>query len=169
MGSHTGAWIQHILAEDNVIFQTDAGLRCKSTTYNGGGARDIVFRDSAMRDVVKQAFIFTLEYSDSNAALDYAPARLPGVFRDITVKNVSVERARGKHGSILVQGYPDKHAFHERIRFENVAFTDVPSASLTGLKRGVFQDVTFAALRGNVPWVVQGSEGLEFVGRTPRP
>lgn len=50
-GSHTGAWIQDILAEDNVMFMTDNGLRLKSTPATGGGARRIVFRDTAMREV----------------------------------------------------------------------------------------------------------------------
>lgn len=34
-GSHTGAWIQDILAEDNVMFMTDNGLRLKSTPATG--------------------------------------------------------------------------------------------------------------------------------------
>src|SRR4029079_4543415 len=37
MGSHTGAWIQNILAEDNVMNHTDVGLRAKSTVQTGGG------------------------------------------------------------------------------------------------------------------------------------
>ncbi|MEI8633354.1 glycoside hydrolase family 28 protein, partial [Vibrio sp. PP-XX7] len=50
-GSHTGAWIQDILAEDNVSFLTDRGLRLKSTTTTGGGARRIVFRDNALKNI----------------------------------------------------------------------------------------------------------------------
>jgi exo-poly-alpha-galacturonosidase len=43
MGSHTGAWITDILSEDNIINGTDIALRCKSSDFIGGGARDIVF------------------------------------------------------------------------------------------------------------------------------
>lgn len=35
-GSHTGAWIEDILAENNVMYLTDIGLRAKSTSTIGG-------------------------------------------------------------------------------------------------------------------------------------
>uniref|UniRef100_A0A915ES79 Uncharacterized protein n=1 Tax=Ditylenchus dipsaci TaxID=166011 RepID=A0A915ES79_9BILA len=50
VGSHTGAWVQDILAEDNVMFLTDNGFRLKSTPATGGGGRRFVFRDTAMRE-----------------------------------------------------------------------------------------------------------------------
>jgi exo-poly-alpha-galacturonosidase len=168
-GSHTGAWIQGILAEDNLVDQTDVGLRCKSTVYIGGGARNLVFRDHAMKNIVKQAFIFTLDYADANAALDYPSAKVPAIFRDITVKNVSVEKTRGKEGSIVVRGHPAKDAFHQGIWFENVAFFEVNPASIRGLKASTFKNVTFQHLQGGAPWSVEESETLHFIGTTPKP
>ena len=48
MGSHTAAYIQKMLAEDNVIDGTEIGLRMKTNSANGGGARDIHFRNNAI-------------------------------------------------------------------------------------------------------------------------
>ncbi|WAH56074.1 glycoside hydrolase family 28 protein [Pseudomonas silvicola] len=105
VGSHTGAWIEGILAEDNVADGTDAGLRMKSTTFMGGGGRDVTFRDSALRDIGKQAFILTLDYNDPNAKIDYRPSAVPGQFRDVRVSDVSVENTRG--AAIEVKGGSD--------------------------------------------------------------
>lgn len=74
-GSHTGAWIEDILAENNVMYLTDIGLRAKSTSTIGGGARNVTFRNNAMRDLAKQAMVMTLDYADSNANLDYPQRR----------------------------------------------------------------------------------------------
>ncbi|MFT3734799.1 MAG: glycoside hydrolase family 28 protein [Rhodocyclaceae bacterium] len=105
-GSHTGAWIQDILAEDNVMFLTDNGLRMKSTPATGGGARRVVFRDNAMRNVGTKntvtaggrsfsnntegnPFIFTLAYTAGSNVFTNASAAAQ--FRDITIKNVTVD------------------------------------------------------------------------------
>jgi len=166
-GSHTGAWIQKILAEDNVIYRTERGLRCKSTTYNGGGGRDILFRDTAMKAVAREPFIFTLRYRDENVHMDYPPAKTSAVFQDITVRNVSVEKTRGKNPSIEVQGVPDKGIFHERLTFENVTFRDVNPAHLDGLKDSVFRDVIFESVNdGAEPWKLGDTKDLIFEGST---
>ncbi|MBN1378648.1 MAG: glycoside hydrolase family 28 protein, partial [Gammaproteobacteria bacterium] len=166
-GSHTGAWIEKILAEDNVINGTDRGLRSKSTTYIGGGGRDILFRDTAMKAVAKEPFIFTLSYSDENVRPDYPPAKTSAVFRDITVRNVSVEKTRGKNPSIEVQGVPDKGIFHERLIFENVTFRDVNPAHIDGLKDSVFRNVVFESINGGAkPWKLGDNENLKFEGST---
>ena len=170
VGSHTGAWIQKILAEDNVVNGTDTALRCKSSVIIGGGGRDIVFRDSAVRNILKQPFIFTLEYSDANAAYDFAPAKQSAVFRDITVSNVTVEQTRGTEPCILVKGAPEKGVFHERINFANVTFRDVNPAVIDGLKDSTFKDVVFQNLKpGQQPWTITNSTGLSFEGSTAKP
>uniref|UniRef100_A0A915CMV7 Uncharacterized protein n=1 Tax=Ditylenchus dipsaci TaxID=166011 RepID=A0A915CMV7_9BILA len=51
IGSNTAAFIQDVLAEDNVMFMTDNGFRLKSTPATGGGGRRLVFRDTAIREV----------------------------------------------------------------------------------------------------------------------
>src|SRR5205823_7593159 len=59
-GSHTGAWIEDILAEDNVINGTDIALRMKTDPNNGGGSRRVLFRGKAVQDVHILAFRFTV-------------------------------------------------------------------------------------------------------------
>lgn len=174
-GSHTGAWIQQVLAEDNVMFHTDVGLRMKSNVQIGGGGRDFVFRDSAMRDASNQAFIFTLAYTANNNVYD--SAETPAQFRDVVVSNVSVD---GAATSIRVDGfdaaaaaqnlenYPD--VFHENIRFENVALRAVNPTAIDHLRNGSFENVVFTDVVGGVaPWVISNSPGLTFVGTTTRP
>jgi len=174
-GSHTGAWIQQVLAEDNVMFHTDVGLRMKSNVQTGGGGRDWVFRDSAMRDASNNAFIFTLAYGQNNNV--YASAPLPAQFRDVIVSHVSVD---GADTSIVVDGFdpavaaqnPENYAdvFHENIRFQNVALNAVPPASIDHLRDSTFDDVVFTNVVGGAsPWAITNSPGLSFLGNTPQP
>jgi len=174
-GSHTGAWIQHVLAEDNVMFHTDVGLRMKSNVETGGGGRDWVFRDSAMKDASNNAFIFTLAYGQNNNV--YASALVPAQFRDVLVSNVSVD---GAASSIRVDGFdasaaaqnPENYGdvFQENIRFQNVALRAVPPATIDHLRDSSFDNVVFTdVVGGNPPWVISNSPGLAFLGTTPLP
>ena len=52
-GSQTRAWIEDILAENNVMYLTDIGLRAKSRSTIGGGTRNVTFRNNAMLDLAK--------------------------------------------------------------------------------------------------------------------
>ncbi|MFO2463507.1 glycoside hydrolase family 28 protein [Pseudomonas sp. 15FMM2] len=166
-GSHTGAWIQNILAEDNVSDGTDAGLRMKSTNFMDGGARNVTFRDSAIRNTVKQAFIFTLDYNDPNAKLDYKRSTVPGQFKDIRVSDVSVENAQG--AAIEVKGDSRANAYHQGLVFERVRFKGPAKARLDGLKDSHFDDVVFSEAGDASPWQVTGSQGLTFKDVQPAP
>jgi exo-poly-alpha-galacturonosidase len=174
-GSHTGAWIQDVLAEDNVMFHTDVGLRMKSNVETGGGGRDWVFRDSAIKDASNNAFIFTLAYGQNNNV--YAAAPVPAQFRDVLVSNVSVD---GATTSIRVDGFdpttalenPENYrdVFHENIRFQNVALNAVPPASIDHLRDSSFENVVFTnVVGGGSPWVISNSPGVTFLGTTPLP
>ncbi|HTV23161.1 MAG TPA: glycoside hydrolase family 28 protein [Polyangiaceae bacterium] len=174
-GSHTGAWIQQVLAEDNVMFHTDVGLRMKSNVQTGGGGRDFVFRDSAIRDASNNAFIFTLAYGQNDNV--YASAPVPAQFRDVLVSRVSVD---GADTSIVVDGFdpataaqnPENYAdvFHENIRFQNVALRAVPPATIDHLRDSSFEDVVFSDVVGGAsPWVITNSPGLSFLGSTSAP
>ena len=166
-GSHTGAWIQNILAEDNVSDGTDAGLRMKSTNFMGGGARNVTFRDSAIRNTVKQAFIFTLDYNDPNAKLDYQRSTVAGQFKDIRVSNVSVENAQGS--AIEVKGDSQHNAYHEGLIFQDVRFRGAAVARIDGLKDSRFERVVFSEQGTANPWQVTGSSGLSFKDVQPSP
>ncbi|WP_339428786.1 glycoside hydrolase family 28 protein [Pseudomonas taetrolens] len=166
-GSHTGAWIQNILAEDNVSDGTDAGLRMKSTNFMDGGARQVIFRDSAIRNTVKQAFVFTLDYNDPNAKLDYRRSTVPGQFRDIRVSDVTVENARG--AALEVKGDSKSNAYHAGLVFERVRFKGPATARIDGLKDSHFNQVLFSESGGANPWHVIDSPGLTFEEVTPQP
>ncbi|GAB1617386.1 glycosyl hydrolase family 28 protein [Pseudomonas sp. NGC7] len=166
-GSHTGAWIQNILAEDNVSDGTDTGLRMKSTNFMGGGARNVVFRDSAMRNTVKQAFIFTLDYNDPNAKLDYKKSTIAGQFRDVRVSNVTVENAQ--LAAIEVKGDSLHGAYHQGLSFERVRFSGPAKAKIDGLKGSRFDTVHFSETDSANPWQVSASDGLVFEDVQPAP
>ncbi|AUG07672.1 glycosyl hydrolase family 28 protein [Pseudomonas sp. S09G 359] len=166
-GSHTGAWIQNILAEDNVSDGTDAGLRMKSTNFMGGGARNVTFRDSAIRNTLKQAFIFTLDYNDPNAKLDYQRSTIAGQFKDIRVSNVSVENAQGS--AIEVKGDSQHNAYHQGLIFQDVRFRGAAGARIDGLKDSRFERVVFSEHGNANPWQVTGSSGLSFKDVQPSP
>jgi len=166
-GSHTGAWIQNILAEDNVSDGTDTGLRMKSTNFMGGGARNVVFRDSAMRNTVKQAFIFTLDYNDPNAKLDYKKSTIAGQFRDVRVSNVTVENAQ--LAAIEVKGDSLHGAYHQGLSFERVRFSGPAKAKIDGLKGSRFDTVYFSETGSANPWQVSASDGLVFEDVQPAP
>lgn len=164
-GSYTGSWIQNILAEDNVMNGEGAGLRFKTNAQNGGGARNVVFRDNALKNITDgafgQAFIFTSEYSDANAIATFEPAKNLPQFKDIFVKNCTIDNA--KRNAIFVCGLPA--AYHEGIHFENVAFKDTPPTNISYMKNSTFTNVTFDNTDKD-PWVIKNSTGLTFDGST---
>jgi exo-poly-alpha-galacturonosidase len=161
-GSHTGAWIEDITAEDNVIDGTDVALRLKTDPNNGGGARRILFRDNAVKNVGAQAFIFTSAYSDPNAAIVVEPARTPAQFRDVWVQHVTVD-GTGKE-AINVTGVAQQP--HTRLHFDGVDFRSARPASIQYLTDSTFHDVVFERIAE--PWQLQNSTGLSFTGTTTR-
>ena len=175
-GSHTGAWIQHVLAEDNVMLHTDIGLRMKSTVQAGGGGRDFVFRDSAMKDATTNGFIFTLSYTQNNNV--YVSAPTPAEFRDILVQNVTVDG--GGSTAIQVDGFDPATAvqdlegygdvYNENIVFKNVVMNGLRPTKIDHLRNSSFENVVFRSVVGNAPpWVITNSPGLQFLGTTPAP
>jgi len=89
IGSHTAAWVQNILAEDNVMYTTETGgLRMKSTSDMAGGARNITFRDTAMACLATDAFIASLAYTQSPSGYVSASS---ATFTYIKFSNVSVD------------------------------------------------------------------------------
>ena len=162
-GSHTGAWIEKIVAENNVMYLTDVGLRMKSRPYYGGGARDVLFRDNAMKDIGgNEPFIFTIAYSaDTN---DTLPASEPAQFRDITVYNITIDGSN-KKSSIAVDGMTQaamdtaygfdlgRDAYHKNFDFEDVKFRNVKATAIGFLHDSQFKNVTFEnVLSGAQAW-----------------
>ncbi|MCV9879507.1 glycoside hydrolase family 28 protein [Brenneria izbisi] len=174
-GSHTGAWIEKIVAEDNVMNLTDVGLRMKSRPYYGGGARDVVFRNNAMRGIVKQPFVFTIKYkADVN---DTQPAAEPAQFRDVTVSDVTVD-GTAKENSILVDGMTvaemsaaygfsfSRDAYHQGLNFERVKFKNTQATDITFLRDSVFKNVIFENV--SAAWKFGYSKNIKLEDRVNR-
>ncbi|WP_052352909.1 fibronectin type III domain-containing protein [Neobacillus dielmonensis] len=173
-GSHTGSWIQDFLVEDNIMYKTDVGLRAKTNTPMGGGARDILFRDNALEGIDGDGpFVFTSSYEDANAAILYEPAQQISQFKNIRVENTTVRNQGGsKKQSILVTGNSDVgEVYHENIIFKNVKFDKVFSTNLNYAKDLKFINVSFTNVldNGGNPWRIANSTGLVFENTTAAP
>lgn len=170
LGSHTGAGIVDVLAENNVISQNDVGLRAKSAPAIGGGAHGIVFRNSAIKNLAKQAVIVTLSYSDSNGTIDYTPAKVPARFYDFTVKNVTVQDSTGKSPSIEITGDSSKGIWHSQFSFNNLKLSGVMPTSISDLSDSQFNNMTFSNLRsGSSPWKFGTVKNVTVDGKTVTP
>ncbi|MDI3478020.1 MAG: exo-poly-alpha-galacturonosidase [Thermoanaerobacterium sp.] len=178
MGSHTAAWIQNILAEDNVINGTAIGLRGKSQSGNGGGARNITFRDSALAYITDNdgsPFLLTDGYSSAlpTDTSNWAPDE--PTFHDITVENCTVNGS--KKYAIMFQGAPD--GFDYNITFNNVFFgAGTYQTKIYYLKDSTFNNVVFYGSTPNYdgdkttpvnPWHFVHSTNIQFTGNTTQP
>ncbi|NMM63291.1 glycoside hydrolase family 28 protein [Clostridium sp. P21] len=159
-GSNTAAWIKNILAEDNVLNGTGSGLRCKTAPNVGGGATNIIFRDSALKNITDGAgepFIFTSDYSNASEVSTYKPALNLPQFKHIFVTNCSVNGS--KNNAIFVCGLAG--AYHDDIHFENVSFKDTKPAKISYMSNSTFKNVIFDSSIKN-PWIVTNSKNLSF-------
>ncbi len=138
MGSHTAAYIQKMLAEDNVMDGTEIGLRMKTNNKNGGGARNIHFRNNAARNMLKNFFIATTAYSDNNAAATFPVAKKKTGFYNILVEDCTVDGT--KKPAIEIEGLKD--APHHDITFRNIKITNGAPWKITNAKNINFENVT---------------------------
>ena len=179
IGSHTAAWVQHLLAEDNVFDRTETGaLRMKSTSDMNGGARDVVFRDSAVACMKTSAFIASLTYTLSPSGYVSGDS---ATFRDILVRDVSVDgnstSTCGMASStskpvIDIQAGPANDADTVGpFTFDDVRFRNVNPAVIEGLTGSTFRDVCFASVLGGAnPWNLdEFSTGNVFTNVSPAP
>lgn len=159
-GSNTAAWIENILAEDNVLSGTGAGLRCKTAPSVGGGAKNIVFRDSALKDITDgegEPFIFTSNYTNSNESKSYKAANKLPEFKDISVYSCSVDGS--KNSAIFIDGLKD--SYDENINFTDISFKNVKPAKVNYLKNSSFKNVLFDKNIKN-PWQVTNSYNISI-------
>lgn len=159
-GSNTAAWIENILAEDNVLNGTGSGLRCKTSAKIGGGARNITFRDSALKNIIDgdgEPFIFASNYINKNSAATFKPALHLPQFKHIFVTNCTVDNS--KNSAIFVYGL--KGAYHEDIHFQNVSFKNTKAAKINYMSDSSFKNVTFDSSMKK-PWIVTNSKNLIF-------
>jgi exo-poly-alpha-galacturonosidase len=161
-GSFTGAWIQNVLVEDCVFDGTDIGLRFKTGTKQGGGARNVLCRDIVIKNIVKNSAIFF----DSSYSCDY-PSGGPGQFKDITVKNVTCTNLK-KYG-IYVSGLAGTP--HTNLSLSNVS---IDGAASGGAYIKYCTDSTFDTINitNSTPtWIIDtnSTSGLTFKNCNPSP
>ncbi len=179
IGSHTAAWVHDLLAEDNVMYRTETGaLRMKSTSDMSGGARNVIFRDTAVDCMASNAFIASLSYTLSPSGYVSGES---ATFRDIAVSNVSVNSNNSKSCGmadnagkpvILVEAGPNQSADTVGpFTFTDVRFANVSPTGIQGLTDSTFTDVCFESVRGNAnPWVLdEHSTRNRFVNVSPMP
>ncbi|WP_428242431.1 glycosyl hydrolase family 28 protein [Gynuella sp.] len=194
IGSHTGAWVQDILAEENVMFLTDNGLRMKTTTATGGGGRRITFRDNAMKDIgtkntntvdgheisnrggTGNPFVFTMKYSAGDNVFQDAPTSAQ--FRDILVENVTLDNVSPDTGKnvIKVDGYDGfdennsyPETYQENITFSNVKIKNAVVTKIDHLKDSVFKNVTVTNWNSGYDsiWQIKNSKNIKFENVLP--
>ncbi|PJI08391.1 MULTISPECIES: glycosyl hydrolase family 28 protein [Clostridium] len=163
-GSYTGAWIEDVSVEDCIFNGTNIGLRFKTSKDIGGGARRVTIRDISMSNILKDAIFF-----DSNYGLTKVqnPAPVPGHFEDISLSNISCQKAGGY--GIWANALPTQ--YNSGINLTNVTLDSCKKgASINYLKDSTFNGVTFTN-SGAAPWKIGNgtTSNVKYVGCTPQP
>lgn len=187
MGSHTGAWIQDLLAEQNVMFLSDNGLRMKSTTATGGGARRIIFRDNAMKNIgtrnttviedttienrggTGSPFVMTLAYSAGDNV--FADAENPAQFKEVWIDHITLDNLSADTGKAVIRidgddsagdnaAYPE--VFHDHIVFSNLKMKHVRPTSINHLSNSSFLNVSVDGNHRDTFWNIDHSKQIHF-------
>jgi lysophospholipase L1-like esterase len=161
-GSFTGAWIQNVLVEDCLFDGTDIGLRFKTGTKQGGGARNVLCRDITIKNIAKNSAIFF----DSSYSCDY-PSGSPGQFKDITVKNITCTNLK-KYG-IYVNGLAGTP--HTNLSLSNVS---IDGGTAGGAYINYCTNSTFDTINitnSTPPWTIDSNSTsrLTFKNCSPSP
>jgi pectin methylesterase-like acyl-CoA thioesterase len=138
---------------------TGVGLRCKTGPGVGGGAKNIVFRDSAIKNV-QDGDQYPFEFTSAYPSSTNDPAPDTGRFKHVFISNISVDTSN--KSAIFVSGSSDGP--HEDIHFTNVTFNNTPASSISYLKNSSFNNVKFTNVVNNAnPWGnILNSTGLAF-------
>ncbi|MGA2322765.1 MAG: glycosyl hydrolase family 28 protein [Sedimentisphaerales bacterium] len=161
-GSFTAAWIQNVLVEDCIFDGTDIGLRFKTGTKQGGGARNVFCRDIVIKNIAKNSAIFF----DSSYSCDY-PSGGPGQFKDITVKNITCTNLK-KYG-IYINGLASTP--HTNLSLSNIS---INGGTAGGAYINYCTNSTFDAINitdSTPPWTIDpnSTSGLTFKNCSPAP
>lgn len=149
-GSHTGAGIENILAEDNVLNHAEMPFRFKSAPANGGGVSNVLIRDTAVGHP-KQVFTFSTSYSDANQAVSVEPADKPAEFYNIDAYNITADTISKNTFEISASvDYEKTHQpwhNHHNLYFQDITFTNIAkglassSEKLVGVSNATFHNV----------------------------
>ena len=108
IGSNTDGGMNNIFVQNLTCAWTQTGLRFKSGIGRGGRVQNIFIEDVFMKDIMNEAIIFEVEYTDSGAitSADHyeSSAKIPD-FNGISMRNIICESA-GRN-AISVRGSED--------------------------------------------------------------
>ncbi len=160
-GSFTAAWFKNYVVEDCLFDGTDRGLRFKTGKNQGGGAKDILCRDITIKNILKEAIFF-----DSTYGSNY-PSAGPGLFKDITVKNITCENIKN-HG-IYINGLSE--AQHTNLSLSNITIDGAKKggAYIKNCTNSTFDNIT---IKNSGPaWNIDpnSTSGLKFTNCNPAP
>ncbi|MBN2019530.1 MAG: hypothetical protein JW749_04825 [Sedimentisphaerales bacterium] len=164
-GSFTAAWIQNVLVEDCLFDGTDIGIRFKTNKSNGGGARNVIFREITIRNIAKDAAIF-FDSAYAHTPTKY-PSAGPGQFKDITVNNVTCTNLK-KYGIYIsgLEGTP-----HTNLSLSNVSIDSAATggAFVNNCTNSMFDTIE---IKNSAPaWKIDANStaGLTFKNCNPSP
>lgn len=138
LGSHTAAWIENILGEDNIYEDTEVPFRCKTSEITGGGGHDVIFRHNVMKNIKNNAFLFTTNYTDAFAVGKFKSADA-GVFYNMLIEDCVVQGT--KKATFKIYGMPG--AEHRDITLRNVKIINGKKQELKDYKNVVQENVTY--------------------------
>lgn len=91
VGSEMSRGVRHVTVRNCCFMGTDVGIRFKSAYGRGGVVEDILIRDIRMTNIVKEAVIFTMNYTlgyeKAGAVSEPAAEDIP-YFRDVTLERI---------------------------------------------------------------------------------
>ena len=111
----------------------------------------------------------TLDYADSNANIDYPPAKIPAQFYDFTVNNVTLDNTTGKNAVIEIKGDTANQAWHRLVHVNNVQLKRVNPTAISDLRDSEFNNVVFTELRGDTPWHFSDVKNVTVDGKPVTP
>lgn len=166
LGSHTGAGMSDITAQNSVVDGSNIGLRIKSSTIIGGGVSDIHFENMALKNIVNNALTITLKYTDPSASIDYPSATTPVEIGQIHLSHVSVDGISGTLPSLNVQGAGTHQSWYSDVTLDEVKLRNVTPTDIEDLKNSQFNQVDFLSVKGSQqPWGFHHVQNLLVNGR----
>ena len=138
LGSHTAAWIENILGEDNIYEDTEVPFRCKTSEITGGGGHDVIFRHNVMKNIKNNAFLFTTNYTDAFAVGKFKSADA-GVFYNMLIEDCVVQGT--KKATFKIYGMPG--AEHHDITLRNVKIINGKKEELKDYKNVKQENVVY--------------------------
>ncbi|WP_339319506.1 glycoside hydrolase family 28 protein [Paenibacillus sp. FSL R10-2734] len=158
IGSEMSGDVRNILVTDCVFIGTDAGLRFKSTRGRGGTVEHIYIQNVRMKDIAKEAIIFSSYYSGKNNTEDTVPvSEETPVFRDFYIRDTT---CIGAQMALLIKGLPEMPICN--IVFERVMLTARKGVTCTNAENIVFRSTTILPEEGE-PFTMDKVEGVTIV------